>query len=183
MKERLDFLLKCKDLDIIPKFLSFKVPTNGVFDIRHVHRFQMKLLRTEIQKTRILLTDHQKKLDLCRKLVQANIPEILFPSIINSIHEEVNFESMCAKDKLKNKLIQLSQAQDKPILDVSDNINYVDVDKSVIPKFAIHTLSLGPKHPTLTTFKPMATLAEVDELLEFIDLKLYPNKECIEEEI
>ena len=108
MKVRLDFLLKCKNLDIVPKFLSFKVPTNGVFDLRHVHRFQMKLLRTEIHKTRMLLTDQQKKLDLCRKRVQLNIPEILWPSIINSIHEEVKFESMCSKDKLKNKILQLS---------------------------------------------------------------------------
>ena len=30
-------------------------------------------------------------------------------------------------------------------------------------------------------FKSKATLAEVDELLEFIDLKLYPSKECIKE--
>ena len=108
MKVRLEFLLKCKNLDIIPKFLSFKVPTNGVFDIRQVHRFQIKLLRTEIHKTRILLNDQQNKLDLCRKRVQLNIPKILWPSIINSIHEEVKLESMCSKDKLKNKLIQLS---------------------------------------------------------------------------
>ena len=33
----------------------------------------------------------------------------------------------------------------------------------------------------MTTFKSKATLAEVDELLEFIDQKLYPSKECIKE--
>ena len=68
MKEKLDFLLKYKNLDIIPKFLSFKVPTNGALNLRHVHRFQMKLLRTEIHKTRMLLADQQKKLNFCQNM-------------------------------------------------------------------------------------------------------------------
>ena len=52
MEERIRFLVKCKKFDIVPKFLSFKVPTNGAFNNDHVHKFQIKLLKSEIQKTR-----------------------------------------------------------------------------------------------------------------------------------
>ena len=43
---RLKFLRKCLINDLIPDFLKFRVPENGVFSDQAVHNFQMKLLRT-----------------------------------------------------------------------------------------------------------------------------------------
>ena len=80
-----------------------------------------------------MLLEQQIKQIFCRKNVQNNISEILWPSIIKTIHEEVKLESMFSKDRLKNKLVRLSEKQDKPLLDVSDNLNYIDVDRSMIP--------------------------------------------------
>ena len=37
--ERVSFLKRCRDSDIIPKFLSFRVPSNGCFDDQTVHNF------------------------------------------------------------------------------------------------------------------------------------------------
>ena len=50
--QRNEFLRICLENDIIPDFLRFRVPENGVFLNQEVHSFQTKLLRTEINKAR-----------------------------------------------------------------------------------------------------------------------------------
>ena len=45
---RLKFLRKCLINDLIPNFLKFRVPENGVFLDQAVHNFQ--LLRTEVSR-------------------------------------------------------------------------------------------------------------------------------------
>ena len=47
------------------------------------------------------------------------------------------------------------EKQDRQVLDVSHNINYIDVDQSKISNFVIHTIALGPNHPIFTTFNPL----------------------------
>ena len=47
---RIEFLKNCKASDIIPKFLTFRIPNNGCFDNSIVHNFQKSLLNKEIVK-------------------------------------------------------------------------------------------------------------------------------------
>ena len=59
LRKKLKFLRKCQSNDIIPEFLRFRVPENGVFSDQAVHSFQLKLLRTEINQAR----SEEKKID------------------------------------------------------------------------------------------------------------------------
>ena len=45
---RVQFLKQCLDNRLIPRFLRFKVPSNGVFNDEAVHSFQLRLLRNEL---------------------------------------------------------------------------------------------------------------------------------------
>ena len=47
---RIKFLRKCLDNDIIPDFLRFCVPDNGVFSDHAVHSFQLRLLISELSQ-------------------------------------------------------------------------------------------------------------------------------------
>ena len=49
---RTSFLYKCKNNDIIPSFLKFRIPNNGCFNQKSVHDFQLKLLKQEIVKAK-----------------------------------------------------------------------------------------------------------------------------------
>ena len=44
-QQRILFLTSCLKNDLIPKFLNFRVPSNGCFDPTTVHNFQRRLLR------------------------------------------------------------------------------------------------------------------------------------------
>ena len=57
---RLMFLRKCLKNDLIPDFLKFRVPENGVFSDQAVHNFQLKLLRTETSRA-----NEDKKMRRC----------------------------------------------------------------------------------------------------------------------
>ena len=45
-------LKKCLKNDLIPEFLKFRFPGNGVFSDQAVHNFQLKLLRTETSRAK-----------------------------------------------------------------------------------------------------------------------------------
>ena len=64
--ERIRFLTKCRENDIIPKFLTFRVPTNGAFDDQSVHNFQQRLLLKEIDCAKKQSHEHSVNLDICR---------------------------------------------------------------------------------------------------------------------
>ena len=57
-QQRISFLTSCLKNDLIPKFLNFRVPSNGCFEPTTVHNFQRRLLRKEIASAK----EHQKKL-------------------------------------------------------------------------------------------------------------------------
>ncbi len=49
---RIEFLENCLKASIIPKFLKFRIPTNGCFDDKAVLDFQLRLLRKELYKAK-----------------------------------------------------------------------------------------------------------------------------------
>ena len=56
---RIKFLRKCLVNDIIPDFLRFRVPDNGVFSDQAVHSFQLRLLRSEISQANAVGPRHR----------------------------------------------------------------------------------------------------------------------------
>ena len=57
-QQRFSFMTSCLENDLIPKFLNFRVPSNGCFEPTTVHNFQRRLLRKEIAWAK----EHQKEL-------------------------------------------------------------------------------------------------------------------------
>ena len=45
---RITFIEKCKQADIIPRFLKFCIPNNGCFEQTVVHNFQLRLSKEEL---------------------------------------------------------------------------------------------------------------------------------------
>ena len=49
---RIHFLKQCKRSELIPRFLKFRIPTNGCFDNKSVREFQLKLLHKELVRAK-----------------------------------------------------------------------------------------------------------------------------------
>ena len=79
---RTKFLQKCLDNDIIPVFLRFRVPDNGVFSDQAVHSFQLRRLRTEISQSNADRAQASGTLVKAREVVRRGIDEKWWPSVI-----------------------------------------------------------------------------------------------------
>ena len=51
---RIEFLTKCKLAEIIPKFLKFRIPTNGCFDNNTVHKFQQNCYGKKLHMQKLI---------------------------------------------------------------------------------------------------------------------------------
>ena len=78
---------------------------------------------------------------------------------------------MVTQDMHKNKLLQLSEEQAKPLFNIMDSVKIIDVHVP-IPDYVMQTLALGPKNPTLDKFDPNRILAEIDSVLEFCESRV-----------
>ena len=76
--QRINFLEKCRDADIIPKFLQFRVPNNGCFDSDSIKNFQKRLLHKEIKKAKTEIVEHMCNLDIKRSTLRTNFPGNVF---------------------------------------------------------------------------------------------------------
>ena len=172
---RIDFLEKCWQADIIPKFLKFRVPNNGCFEPTTVHNFQRRLLKNELAKARSTLKEHEKSVNNKRSKLNRTVDEILLPSIV--LYTRIS-KRKCRETVLetqRNKLSILSADQDRPLLRTQDTVRLFDID-IVPPKYVMDTLALGPKNSVLTKFDQKDTLAEIDSLLHKLDNLDTPNE-------
>ena len=71
---RIQYLEKCHQADIIPKFLMFRVPENGCFVPTMVHNFQRNLLKSEMIEARKLKEIHKNVVEAKRVAVRDSIP-------------------------------------------------------------------------------------------------------------
>ena len=71
----------CK-IDIIPRFLKFRIPNNGCFDDQSVHDFQRRLLRKELFSAKRDFEDCIVKLDEKRSLLRSLLQFDLIPSVV-----------------------------------------------------------------------------------------------------
>ena len=77
--QRVEFSRVCLENDIIPNFLRFRVPENGVFSNQAVHSFQTKFLRKEINKARTDEKNVDVKLERARGAVHRGVDEKIWP--------------------------------------------------------------------------------------------------------
>ena len=108
---RISFLEKCRNADIIPKFLNFRIPRNGCFDNNSVHSFQRGLLHKEIGKARSVLTDYVSRLNETRCVLRDKIPHHCLPSVIVYSRQErvQNRKRVAATHEKKLKQLYLCQ--------------------------------------------------------------------------
>ncbi len=72
---RVKFLESCKRSDLTPKFLKFRIPTNGCFDTNSVKEFQRKLLYKELLKAKSEGKQAEERLEETRAAVQSAVPD------------------------------------------------------------------------------------------------------------
>ena len=159
---RVSFLRTCLRNDLIPKFLMFRLPKNGIFEQTAVHNFQKRELRrhisTAVQQTKDLdvqLTDARNALK-----TGGGIP---VPSIMLHSRIEINKFYRITMNTHAKKLASLAAKQDKPLRGVGNTVRVVgDITP---PQYVVDFLSLGPKHPVMDTFKETHFLSDVDVFL------------------
>ena len=145
---RIDFLTKCKHSDIIPRFLQFRIPSNGCFDDRSVRDFQLKLLKNEILKAKTDLRSNNKLLAEQRNTIQAAVKSVLLPSIL--VYTRANASRIRREQILthNNKLSELAEAQQFPLFSVKNTVLECELDQP-LPQYVTSTLALGlsgPRH-------------------------------------
>ena len=104
---RIDFLTKCKQSEIIPRFLKFRVPNNGCFDDKSIREFQQKLLRKELLNAKNHRQELLERLAVKVANLRESIPQKLIPSAVlyvRSAKREIRDKQQLTHRK---KLLQL----------------------------------------------------------------------------
>ena len=78
---RVKFLSSCYKADIIPRFLRFRVPNNGMLDRKSVFEFQKGLLRKELHRAKELQLVLNNKLGEKRGEIHKTVHEKVLPSV------------------------------------------------------------------------------------------------------
>jgi len=160
----INFIEQCKQSDLIPNFLRFRIPSNGCFDDKQVREFQHKLLRKEIFTAKTELSSCNERLTEKRNAMMKAVPRRLRPSIW--LCTQVGISKVRRNQQLihNKKLSALAEAQQRPLFSVKNTVFECDLD-SPLPQHIVSTLSLGPKNAVLDSFNAKDVLAEVDSLL------------------
>ena len=111
---RIKFLRKCLDNDIIPNFLRFRVPDNGVFSDQVVHSFQLRLLISELSQANADRAKASGNLVKAREVVRRGIDEKRWPSVIFYLNRQARCSFNNLISRHKRKLEKLSERQDRP---------------------------------------------------------------------
>ena len=161
---RIEFLTKWKFAEIIPRFLKFRIPTNGCFDDNSVQEFQQKLLRKEIACAKTDVQSNSEQLTAKRVVIQTAVNDALLPSV--AVHSRYFIRKVRAnlKSTHNKKLAALSEEQERPLFSVKNTVIQCELDNP-LPQYIIDTLALGPKSSILDKFNEKDVLAELDGLL------------------
>ena len=161
---RIKFLENCKRAGLIPKFLKFRIPSNGCFDEKSISDFQRQLLNKELLKAKQNLRLLSSSLDEKRTALRSSAPEYCLPSVV--LHARITRRKAREEQRRKHnkKLTNLSEDQERPLFNVQNTVIQCGLDVPP-PSYVLETLSLGPKNAVLDTFDQKEILAEVDNLL------------------
>ena len=171
---RLKYLEACKNADIIPQFLNFRIPNNGSFDKKSIHEFQFSLLRKEIINAKENLTTLTNRIEEKREALKRNCPSKCLPSIVVYIRISRLKLRIATRQKHNHKLEKLSEEQNKPLFSVKNTVKLCDLEETP-PKYVLDTLCLGPKNSILNKFEAKDILMELDCFLEFCNKKGIQN--------
>ena len=162
--QRIKFIQACKNADIIPRFLRFRIPTNGCFEPTVGLNFQRKLLNQELKRAKDALANHEHNHARKRKELQNCLPEHLFSSVLFYTRSSLRKVRSEVVSRHQKKLKQLAIEQERPLFEVYDTVKLHEVD-IVPPRYVLDTLALGPKNSVLDRFDPHTVLADLDTLL------------------
>ncbi len=172
---RISFLQQCCDADIIPRFLTFRIPENGCFEATVVHNFQVKLLKTELNKAKKTIEKRAKTVEDRRIALRPVVPDRLVPSVVLFCRIEVSNTKEELVKKHANKLQNLSREQERPLFNTHDTVKLVELDE-IPPKYVMDTLALGPNNSIMDKFNPKVMLAELDILLKKCQRSQVPSE-------
>ena len=100
------------------------------------------------------------------------------PSVDRSIRRQMRNHSTMVQNRLNEKLIKLSERQDRPLRNGSQ-INVGIMDGGELPNFVLDILSLRTKNRVRDKFNEVHFLADVDKLIrEFPENKTEGKKLC-----
>ena len=159
---RLRFLSQCLKNDLIPRFLSFRVPQNGCFAPTIVHNFQRRLLKSEVHRAREAVQHH------ANEAAEALLPlkcvrDELAVSICFYVRQWARSSATSGKQRHAKKVSNLSEQQGKPLRTVGQTVKVLTDVKP--PQFVIDVLAMGPKHPVRDEFNDMHFLASMDNCM------------------
>ena len=163
---RVKFLENCRQSDLIPRFLKFRIPNNGCFDEKSVHVFQKTILKKELAKAR----DNQllcvQRVNDKRSVLLNAVPRKLLPSVV--VHTRKSRIDLRKQHHARHskKLRNLAEEQERPLIGVKNTVFLCNLDSNP-PSYVLETLSLGPKNAVLDKFNPNDVLVELDELLRY----------------
>ena len=124
----IEFIENCRQADIIPRFLRFRIPNNGCFEPSVVLNFQRRLLKQELAKAKQQAESHKVSIDEHLKKLQAQVQERWLPSILLHIWYAVANESARVASVHQQKLNFLSKEQSRPLRGALDTVRIVDED-------------------------------------------------------
>ena len=129
---RIIFLRKCLDNDIIPDFLRFRVPDNGVFSDQAVHSFQLRLLRSEISQSNAVRAKASDYLVKAREVVRRGIDENWWPSVIFYLNRQASPSVNYLIIRHKRKLEKLSERRGRALKNLDERpVRFLDVGRPV----------------------------------------------------
>ena len=163
---RINFLENCLKADIIPRFLTFRIPNNGCFNDKAVHEFQVRLLKREIFTGKEEKKLSLEKLTENREKLKVKLPEKCIPSVILHCRYNLRLLRQQKSLKLNDKLLRLSKKQEKPLFNVNNTVLFYNLE-TVPPKFVLDTLSLGPRNAIIDRFDQNDVLSELDDFLKY----------------
>ena len=163
-QSRRSFLGKRLANHLVPKFLKFKVPSNGVFTDTAERNFQRRLLRKELNDADRNLKAINDRLTVVRETLKENIPiylnhSILFFTFCTS-RKSVQQATVRHDQKLRTLYGQPLESNKNSVI-LLDDINP--------PAFIRGILSKGPKHPPPGKFNIFHFSADINRLLEELD--------------
>ena len=144
---RIQFLTKCLNNDLIPRFLKFRIPANGAFTEKAEHQFQRRLLRSEIHRAREAVTNHRAYLNNERRKLCGGT-DALLATISFHVRREGRWLFRNLKTKHQQKLNNLSKEQEKPLKSTDKTI--IVEEGVAIPETISNLLSYRPKHPVVS---------------------------------
>ena len=160
---RVQFLKQCLDNRLIPRFLPFKVPSDGTFNDKAVHSFQLKLLRNELSRASKSKIHHEAELKNCLSLPVNSFPDAMLLSSSNFTRKDGREFFHKLKHKHEKKLLELSHAQERLLRSVNRTVVCEeDVD---LPNVVKNLSSFGPKLPVMTKFVSKGFLADMEDLV------------------